>query len=69
MHVNELDHKTLRLIARERQDLLRREAELSRSPRPGSVRAHLGEWIVDLGVRVAGRSVERGSLSAPPQPG
>lgn len=67
--MNEFDYKTLRLIAHERQELLRREAELSRTPRPGSVRAHLGDWIVDVGVRVAGRSVERGSLSAPPQPG
>ena len=67
--MNEFDHRTLRLIARERQELLRREVELSRSPRPGRLRAHLGGWIVGLGVRVAGRSVERGSLSAPPQPG
>ena len=67
--MNEFGYTTLRLIARERQELLRREAELSRTPRPGSVLAHLGDWIVDVGVRVAGRSVERGSLSAPPQPG
>lgn len=66
MHVHPL---AMQEIAHDRGDAIRRDVALSRgSDRPGSARRRLGLWIVGLGVRVAGRPVERGSLAAPPQP-
>jgi hypothetical protein len=67
MHVHP---NTMQVIAHDRRETIRREVALSRTPRKrGNTRRQLGLLIVGLGVRVAGPTVERGSLVAPPQAG
>jgi hypothetical protein len=49
-----LDHQAVRMLADERQALLRREMARARRPRRGR-RERVGLWLVGLGFRLAGQ--------------